>query len=292
MRLIAWRANISSAVGKLFCVPSLVTLTAATSFAHAMASLSSAPAAIRAAKAPKKLSPAPVVSRASAARARAKRGSAPGVKRAQPRSPRVTSTFPAPFFSNSCAAAATSSSVPVGNPVSSLSSGSFGQIMSQSGQIWSGSCLAGAVFSRVVTPSSRATLSAARVAPRGASSCAMRRQQPRISARAASASAADNVSNAPGMMMIEFCPVVSSTVMGATPEATFVARVTCCASTPCCSKLWSVSSPNLSSPTLEIIMTSAPKRAACTAWLAPLPPKPVENFVPCTVSPGFGIRGP
>ena len=38
------------------------------------------------------------------------------------------------------------------------------------------------------------------------------------------------------------------------------------------------------------IATGAPNRAAMTAWLAPLPPKPIWNRVPTSVSPASGSR--
>lgn len=43
--------------------------------------------------------------------------------------------------------------------------------------------------------------------------------------------------------------------------------------------------------TLATIAVFAPKRAAMMHWLAPFPPKPIENFVPCMVSPALGSLG-
>src|SRR3954447_19814154 len=48
----------------------------------------------------------------------------------------------------------------------------------------------------------------------------------------------------------------------------------------------SASSPSSSSPPAPIMVTSAPSRAAATAWLAPLPPPWRAKVAPDTVSPG------
>jgi len=85
--------------------------------------------------------------------------------------------------------------------------------------------------------------------------------------------------------------VLVSTAIGATPEVAPRRQVTCSASTLRRLKFWIVSLPNVSSPTFETITTSQPKMAACTAWLAPLPPNPEANFEPTSVSPVAGIRG-
>ena len=53
-------------------------------------------------------------------------------------------------------------------------------------------------------------------------------------------------------------------------------------------KLARASSPNRSWPMFPTKVTCAPARAAATAWLAPLPPKPRSNFWPKIVSPAFG----
>mmetsp|Transcript_65677 Transcript_65677/g.129416 ORF Transcript_65677/g.129416 Transcript_65677/m.129416 type:complete len:229 (+) Transcript_65677:1376-2062(+) len=218
-------------------------------------------------------------------------GSAPVSKSAQPFSPRVTSTFLAPCLSRASTAAFTSDPVLVGSPVSACNSGSFGQTRSQSGQMSAGSCFAGAVFKSVMTPQSLAMRRAAIVASMGASNCTIRSLQALILDRAASMSATESWSTAPGTMIIEFCAVFSFTITDATPEEMPATWDTCAMSTPCVVRFLSISVPKMSSPTFEIIMTSAPNLAACTAWLAPLPPKPVANLLPTSVSPGFGSRG-
>lgn len=43
--------------------------------------------------------------------------------------------------------------------------------------------------------------------------------------------------------------------------------------------------------TLATIAVLAPSRAAMTHWFAPLPPKPIKNLSPWTVSPALGSRG-
>src|SRR4029079_5945537 len=52
----------------------------------------------------------------------------------------------------------------------------------------------------------------------------------------------------------------------------------------------SASSAWESDPTQPTNRTSAPSRAAATAWLAPLPPGKRSNVAPLTVSPGRGSR--
>ena len=86
--------------------------------------------------------------------------------------------------------------------------------------------------------------------------------------------------------MIRFIPA-ASTQIGATPDEPGTCR-THVASTPCCSKLRSVSAPYESSPRQLTIATRAPSRAAATAWFAPLPPNPIANPVPTTVWPASG----
>ena len=59
-------------------------------------------------------------------------------------------------------------------------------------------------------------------------------------------------------------------------------------STPALVRDRSSRSPLLSSPTAPIIRTFPPKRAAATAWFAPLPPGRTVRSPPGTVSPGCG----
>ncbi len=62
-------------------------------------------------------------------------------------------------------------------------------------------------------------------------------------------------------------------------------------STAQCSRVARSCAPKPSVPTAPIIATSAPARAAATAWLAPLPPGIVRKERPVTVSPRAGALG-
>ena len=88
--------------------------------------------------------------------------------------------------------------------------------------------------------------------------------------------------------MIRFMPR-PSTQIGATPDEPGTRRMNA-VSTP-----WTVSSarydsPYASWPRVFASATLAPSRAAATAWFAPLPPKPIRNSVPTSVSPSPGRR--
>ena len=74
--------------------------------------------------------------------------------------------------------------------------------------------------------------------------------------------------------------------MTATPDEVPGVVITSSTRTPFASRLASSIGPNASSPTLPIMRTSAPSRAAATAWFAPLPPGRVAKLLPITVSPG------
>ena len=77
-----------------------------------------------------------------------------------------------------------------------------------------------------------------------------------------------------------------STRMRATP----VGSSTRCAASSSRSSSGSASSAKASRPTLQTNRTSAPSRAAATAWFAPLPPLTRSKEAPVTVSPGRGSR--
>ena len=94
---------------------------------------------------------------------------------------------------------------------------------------------------------------------------------------------------APPTIRMRFSPL-GSTKIGATPLAASATWATWRVSTPQAAKLASVSRPNASSPRRATIITSAPSRAAATAWLAPLPPNPVVKLSAAKVSPRSGIR--
>ncbi len=79
-------------------------------------------------------------------------------------------------------------------------------------------------------------------------------------------------------------------MMGATPLERPATLATWRVSMPNRWRLAIVPSPNMSSPTLVTISTSAPSFAAATAWLAPLPPWPISKEGASMVSPRSGIR--
>ena len=130
---------------------------------------------------------------------------------------------------------------------------------------------AGAGLRIVVAPTARAARNAAAVTACGIS-CWPTTTAGRWSTTTRWARSDDTWSFAPGTTRIRLWPA-SSTQMGATPDGPGT-RVTWSVLMPSRSKLASVAVPWSSSPTAATMTTCAPKRAAATAWLAPLPPKP------------------
>src|ERR1700677_2897372 len=94
---------------------------------------------------------------------------------------------------------------------------------------------------------------------------------------------------APGTITIEFSPL-SSTATIARPLAQSGVVNTCETPTPFSCRPVRSRWPKASSPTRPIIVTSAPNRAAATAWLAPLPPGTSRTSRAEIVSPGRGSR--
>src|SRR5262245_32222739 len=88
--------------------------------------------------------------------------------------------------------------------------------------------------------------------------------------------------------MIAFSPVSWLTKMKAPPVASSdcAARATM----PSSFQVLSAMSPKASRPSLEMIVTLAPSRAAATDWLEPLPPGPILKPEPVIVSPILGSR--
>ena len=147
--------------------------------------------------------------------------------------------------------------------------------------------VAGAGLRTVSAPLALAARNAAAVTSCGISNCPTTTVG-RMAATASSARSTGTWRFAPGTMMIRFMPA-PSTQIGATPEEPGTRR-TYVVSTPCATRLAIVSPPYPSSPTVLTIATRAPRRAAATAWFAPLPPKPDRNPVPTRVSPASGRR--
>src|SRR4249919_1798216 len=90
---------------------------------------------------------------------------------------------------------------------------------------------------------------------------------------------------APGATAIWFSPPastrISATPVGASTRAAASVRRSSCGN---------ASSAKTSVPTEQTRVTSAPRRAAATAWLAPLPPLTRAKVASVTVSPGRGSR--
>ncbi|MNV85457.1 hypothetical protein D3C71_1794210 [compost metagenome] len=80
----------------------------------------------------------------------------------------------------------------------------------------------------------------------------------------------------------------SARTIWAVPLSAHVTGSTLFTETPFDLKLFKMTSPKLSSPTRPTILTSAPSRAAATAWLAPFPPGTILKLSPSTVSPAPG----
>src|SRR6185437_9020119 len=87
--------------------------------------------------------------------------------------------------------------------------------------------------------------------------------------------------------MMRFSPSFATRIRAAPVDTSGITR-TPEVRTPIALKFFTVSAPNMSPPTAATMSTRAPQRAAATAWLAPLPPKPMSNPVPNTVSPPLG----
>ncbi len=81
---------------------------------------------------------------------------------------------------------------------------------------------------------------------------------------------------APGATAIWFSPR-GPTVMIATPVACSSRRRTRLTSIPAADRALTARAPYPSAPTAPMMATSAPARAAATAWLAPLPPSCVAK---------------
>src|SRR5581483_755557 len=93
---------------------------------------------------------------------------------------------------------------------------------------------------------------------------------------------------APGATTIAFCPSLS-TATSATPVVSWT-RFSLSRFTPELSSSARASDANSSSPTHAMRSTSAPRRAAATAWFAPLPPGTRLKVAPDTDSPARGKR--
>src|ERR1700744_4108553 len=109
-------------------------------------------------------------------------------------------------------------------------------------------------------------------------------------ARAAATSSSPTAWLAPLATVIMFSPEPSM-VIRARPEATPATSRTASVSTDSACRACRSCRPRSSGPRQPAIRTSAPSRAAATAWLPPLPPGANRAAVPSTVAPGPGSSG-
>ena len=236
-----------------------------------------------------KVSPAPVESTACTRRA-GKCCTPASVTATTPRSPRVTRTFAAPWMRRRRATSVALSIDSTRRPVSVAASISFGTRKSAHRITAGGSSWAGAGLSTTIFPCSLAARAARSTVARGVSSCRVTTRALAIRRAWRSMSSGASSPLAPETTTMPLRPL-SSTTIRATPDDRPGTVLTAETST------WSVSSPlrswcpKASSPTQPIIAVRAPRRAAATAWFAPLPPGTVENPPPSSVSPGTGRRG-
>lgn len=211
-----------------------------------------------------KASPAPVVS-TGVTRTGAMGTTPARVTSRAPRPPSVTITVPMPRSIRLRAAAAISSSLPVGRPEISASSLSFGtrKLRSRRSSTFR-SAAAGAGFRMVRTPHSAARRTVWITVSRGTSICIRIRSAARSVSSAVSTSAGKRSAFAPFTIRIEFSPD-ASTKIGATPEDLPATVSTWRMSMPCWARLRRVFSPKMSSPTFVTMLTALPSFAAATA---------------------------
>lgn len=95
---------------------------------------------------------------------------------------------------------------------------------------------------------------------------------------------------APATITMVFCPL-SATVTQAMPVGAPACAVTIAVSTPSRRRPSRKAVPWGSSPTQPSMATRLPRRAAATAWLAPLPPGMVSSAGAETVCPAWGKQG-
>ena len=145
---------------------------------------------------------------------------------------------------------------------------------------------AGAGFRTTVAPASWAILAALRTEGMGVSSWRSRMPHSLSSFSQESMSASVRSPLAPEATTMQFS-ACWSTEMRATPEG-WSERSIPLTSRPSFSYCAIELSPKISLPTLQMNLTFPPRRCAATAWFAPLPPAPIVNTPPSTVSPGRG----
>ena len=151
---------------------------------------------------------------------------------------------------------------------------------------------AGAGLIMTMTPASWAHWATVSMTGMGSSNCIITRSYWPIWSFSQARSSTVRVKLAPGQTVMRFLAPssVTSRVMWPTPEDSLGSTDTWDTSTPAAAAVSVMILPKASSPTWPTMVTWAPSRAHCTAWLAPLPPGAVWNFMPMTVSPELGTR--
>ena len=254
---------------------------AAAAAARSSAAGQARPCPRESARAPTKVSPAPVLSTASTCGVANAFRAPPRTACRPPRSPRVTTT------SGTCSTSRAIASSRSSAAATWSASCSFGTSTSSSRTSSSGSGCAGAGVRSTVVPASCATRADSTTTSSGDSSCSSRRSAPSIRRRSAAVSSS-RLPLAPGTTTIRLAPL-DSTTMCAVPVSRSTVRRSA-VSTPAEAKAARRASPCASSPTTPTKLTDAPSSDAAIAWFAPLPPGPVRERVPITVSPRSGAR--
>nr|MCF0101958.1 hypothetical protein [Streptomyces sp. MH191] len=203
-----------------------------------------------------------------------------------PAAPSVTTTERGPSASS---ARAQSSGVPPSPapPATTRASCSLTISGSQAARTSGGSARGGEGFSTNRVSSGRFRTTSTTVSS-GISNCAETTREACSRPSAARTSAGVSRALAPGETTMLLSPegstVISATPVGAPPTSTPAV------STPDSACESSSSRPCPSSPTRASRAVRAPRRAAATAWLAPLPPGWTARSEPRTVSPAPGRR--
>src|SRR5580704_11186017 len=251
----------SASVGMLSCAPRLVTERAPA--AHPRRTASASPRSQNAPNAPVKVSPAPVVSTGLTAKATWCRSVPVASVKYAPSAPLVTTTRPGKRVSSACQPrSGWASAIP--------SSYSLGVINVQRAKRLSGSPTAGAGFSRKGLRYRAASSAPRSTVASGTSSCASTTSASANADSAASRSAGLKQALAPETttMALSALHTVIAAIPVDTPGVSWTQRV----ATPSAARRNLSSPPNESVPTRPSMVTSAPRRAAATAWLAPFPP--------------------
>ena len=239
------------------------------------------PRASAKAKAPFIVSPAPVVSATFARMAGMRRKRPSGPQQPIPFAPSVTISFP-PKRSISVSTGVS------GSPRTMRASCSLGVRKVTASRIARSAGAAGAGFQITVFPAAASSCAAERTVSMGISFCSSTTSAFRSSVRMPARYSGVTRALAPGITVMALS--FSATTIMARPLETPGTVAMCAVCTPLARRFSMSRGPKPSSPTQPNIVTSAPRRAAATAWLAPLPPGRSLRSLALTVSPGRGMR--